>query len=192
MSDDIKEINKDFLSPVSVCIKKDTDNLIGYKSIEQAGIARFFQNILENSDKTMVFENTLASTLHGIDAITKDNNNYTIHEIKGTTCTLKSARSYLKKTKNKGRQLTLKWCWFSLTDFAEFPTTSNIFLELYEDFINQNIKRKLSIVECEKQDDNSYIGNRIHTFDFNSLDIIDDYDMSKQKKMLSLLKKGQN
>jgi len=186
-----EEINKDFLSPISSKAETYTDGKVGYKSIELSAIAKFFKEILDTKEEKVVFENTLAYSLHGIDAITKDKNGiYTIYEIKGTSRKIRSAKSYLTKTKHKGRQLTLQWCWYSLTDFAELPPAANIFLQLYENFINQKVKRKLSIVESQIQDDNSYLGTKMHIYDFDSLNIVDDYDMSKQKLMLKNLKKG--
>ena len=189
-TDSVEDINKDFISPISNSMKKSNDEKIGHKSIEQSAIAKYFEEIRESKNEVVVFENTLAYSLHGIDAITKDKNGiYTIYEIKGTTRALRSARSYLSKTKHKGRQLTLQWCWYSLVDFAELPPAANVFLELYEDFINQKVKRKLTIVECQKQDDKSYLGNELHTYSFDELNVVDDYDMSKQKRMLEDLKK---
>lgn len=184
-----KEIARNMLNEIPKNIELCQDNSIGYKTIELAGIAQFFKDIENNLNEELIYENTLGMTLHGIDAISKDiDGTYTIYEIKGTTRKLRSARSYLKKTRKRGRQLTWKWCWASLVDMAEFPLTASVFLALYEDIIFKRVKRKLSIIECQKEEDNSYTGKDIHTFDFDLLDIIDDYSMSKQERMLTSLK----
>lgn len=182
-----KQISETMLSCVPKNIEQSNNSNIGYKTIELAGIAKFFEDIEQDESQVVVYENTLGMTLHGIDAITKDtNDNYTIYEIKGTTRKLRSPRSYLKKTRNRGRQLTWEWCWASLVDMAEFPLTASVFLVLYKNTINQNIKRKLSIIECEKEEDGSYLGKTMHTFDFENLNIIDE-PLLKQKALLDKL-----
>ena len=186
------QISENMLSYIPNNIKLDCDNTVGYKSIELAGIAKFFEAIEKDESQKVVYENTLGMTLHGIDAITKDNNDdYTIYEIKGTTRNLRSPKSYLKKTRNRGRQLTWEWCWASLVDMAEFPLASSVFLELYEHMINQKIKRKLVIVECRKEKE-YYLGHTMHIYSFDELNIREDYQMIKQKEMLLSLKRGKS
>jgi len=93
-----KQISETMLSCVPKNIEQSNNSNIGYKTIELAGIAKFFEDIEQDESQVVVYENTLGMTLHGIDAITKDtNDNYTIYEIKGTTRKLRSPRSYLKK-----------------------------------------------------------------------------------------------
>ena len=184
-----EEISKQMISGVPENIEPYDDQKTGYKTIELAGIAKFFEEINKREDEKVVYENTIGMTLHGIDAVTKTNDgSYTVYEIKATTRNLRSPRSYLRKTKHKGRQLSWQWCWASLVEMAEFPLTAPVFLELYVKMIEQKIKRKLAIVECKKEHDGSYTGAKLHIFDFESLDITYDSDLSKQRKMLAELR----
>jgi len=188
-SDISKDIQNDFLGVIPDGIEVCNENMQGYKSIELSGIATFFEYIHKLPNTKVVYENTIAMTLHGIDAITQDDNGmYTIYEIKGTARELKTPKSYLKRTKHKGRQLSWEWCWMSLVDMAEFPLTASVFLvELYEPVIHQRVKRKLVIVECSKCQDRSYIGENIHIFDYEELGIKEKYNLKNPKKMLEEL-----
>lgn len=184
-----EEISRQMIGGVPEDIESYDDQKKGYKTIELAGIAKFFEEINKSEDEEVVYENTIGMTLHGIDAVTKTNDgSYTVYEIKATTRDLRSPRSYLRKTKHKGRQLSWQWCWASLVDMAEFPLTAPIFLELYVKMIERKIKRKLAIVECKKEHDGSFTGTKLHIFDFESLGITDDSDLSKQRKMLAELR----
>jgi len=186
-----QEIGKDFIAPVPDGIEMDEDGKEGHKTIELAAIASFFEHIAQHSDETTVYENTIGMTLHGIDAVTVDKEGiYTVYEIKGTTRPLKKAESYLKKTKNKGQQLSWEWCWMSLVDMVEFPYTAPIFLELYKPLIRQQIRRKLAVVECKRCEDGSYTGERVHMFDAKELDIEEKNNLENPRRMLDELEQA--
>ncbi len=117
-----------------------------YPDIAMAGVAGLYRELTKNSNYKIIFSNELAYEIHGIDALAynKKENQYLICEAKGTTIGEKSPAYYLKKTKKRGRQLSWQWCWNCIIDFAEFPATANVFLELYGPLIlHTNIKRLL-------------------------------------------------
>ncbi len=188
-NEDANKLNKDLITPITSNMKTYDDSKKGYTSIELAGIAKFFEYIRNNTDETVMFENTLAYTLHGIDVVTKDRDGiYTIYEIKGTTKKITKPARYLRKTKTRGRQLSLQWCWYSLTDHAFNPVGANLFLTLLDDFLNFKVKRKLAIIKCFKEDDGSFSGEDVQIDDFKSLNIKESYDLSKQRLMYEEIK----
>ena len=162
------------------------DGKKGFKRVELAAISSAFYYV-KSLGEEILYENTLVMILHGIDLITKKANEYIIYEIKGTTKPIKSPKFYLKKTKNKGRQLSWEWCWKLLCEMAYNPMTSRVFLELYEEMIYKKIKRKLMIVECEKLSDGSYMGKKVNLFNADEL-LIDDYNFEKERKFIENLK----
>jgi len=185
----VSSINEDFITPIYKEIQTTQDQSIGYDTIELSGIAYFFKDMLENDSETVVFENTMAYSLRGLDAVTVDKDGiYTIYEIKGTTRALKKPMRYLTKTKRRGRQLSLQWCWYSLTDWFDKPETANIFLTLYEDFLNGKIKRKLVVVESKKESDGSYTGVRSNYFDLTDENFDVDYSLDLPLGMLNEIK----
>jgi len=71
-----------------------------------------------------------------------------------------------------------------LVDFAEHPTTADVFLHCHEEFLNLRIERKLAIAECELLSDGSYLGKEMRYFYAGELAIDDDYDLGKFQKMI--------
>jgi len=147
-----------------------------YPSIEKLGVAGLFNELKKRSNYEVIFSNDLAYEIHGIDAIAYDpsTEEYLICEAKGTRRAIKNLLFYLKKTKQKGRQLSWEWCWASLIDFAEFPPTANVFLELYDKFIsNKNVSRLLSVTKGFKyhvgyiiRETKLFFENELHKYDW--------------------------
>ncbi len=182
-------LNEDLITPITSNTKTYEDNKKGYSSIELAGIAKFFEYIRKNTNETVVFENTLAYTLHGIDVVTKDSEGiYTIYEIKGTTKKITKPQRYLRKTKRRGRQLSLQWCWYSLTDHVSNPASANLFLTLLDDFLNMRVRRKVGLIKCVKEDDGSFRGEDVEIHDFEDLNIKESYDLSRPRVMYEEIK----
>jgi len=161
------------------------DKKIGHRNVEISAISESIKYI-KKFDEKVVYENTISMKLHGIDMITKINNKYIFYEIKGTTKKLKSPKYYLKKTKNKGRQLSWFWCWKSICEMAYLPMTALIFLELFKYVINKKIKRKLIVVESEKLENGSFIGRKVNVFDESHIFLNDDYSFEKEKNFLKM------
>ena len=120
-----------------------------YPKIETVGIVAAYGHIEGMPGYEVIFCNDLAYKTPGIDIIAKhcETGRYLVCEAKGTTNTIGSPTSYLKGTKNKGRQLSWQWVWRSLVDFADSPTASSVFLELYRPMIlEQGINDRLLCV----------------------------------------------
>ena len=169
-----------------------------YPNVENAGVAGLYFIIKEYPNYNIIFGNDLAYEIHGIDALAynKEKNHYLICEAKGTTLREKSPSYYLKKTKNRGRQLSWKWCWNCLIDFAEFPPTASVFLNLYKPFIlGKGVKRILSVTFCQKEENGFSI---IYTKIWNENDLTcynwfkDERDFSKQRKWLKEIEQRTN
>lgn len=161
-----------------------------YPNVETAGIAGLYDELNKKTNYRVIFSNELAYEIHGIDALAydKEENQYLICEAKGTTIQKKSPSYYLKNTKKRGRQLSWQWCWNCIVDFAEFPATANVFLEIYKSIIlNQNVKRLLSVTFCRKIKD-GYLIQKTRTWDEEELNRYEWFnqqmDFSKQKEWL--------
>ena len=164
---------------------KLNDKKIGYRNVEIAAIAKSI-NYVKKFEEEVIYENTVSMKLHGIDMITKANSKYIFYEIKGTTKKLRTPKYYLKKTKNKGRQLSWFWCWKSVCEMAYLPMTALVFLDLFKYVINKKIERKLIVVECEKLEDNSFIGKKVNIFNVDYIFFHGDYNFTKEKNFLKL------
>lgn len=178
--------------------KNSFDNFMDkviYPDVETAGIAGLYNELNKKTDYRIIFSNELAYEIHGIDALAynKEENQYLICEAKGTTIQKKSPSYYLKNTKKRGRQLSWQWCWNCIIDFAEFPATANVFLEIYKSIIlNQNVKRLLSVTFCRKIND-GYLIQKTRTWDENELNSYEWFnqkkDFSKQKGWLEQIER---
>jgi hypothetical protein len=123
-----------------------------YPKIETAGIVGAYRYIDAMPGYEVIFCNDLAYETSGIDIIAKHRKTgrYLICEAKGTTNNIGFPASYLKQTKNKGRQLSWQWVWRSLVDFADSPTASSVFLALYRQMImEQGIERVFCVTRVE-------------------------------------------
>jgi len=124
-----------------------------YPKVETAGIVGAYRHIDSMPGYEVIFCNDLAYETSGIDVIAKhlETGRYLLCEAKGTTNAISYPSSYLKKTKNKGRQLSWLWVWRSLVDFVDSPTASSVFLELYRQMImEQGIERILCVTRVDE------------------------------------------
>lgn len=185
----IAEINDLFVKEGLMYIPKYNnldDKKIGYRSVELSAIVESIKYIKNFFDENIVYENTLSMKLHGIDMITKSDDTYIFYEIKGTTKKLCNPKYYLKKTKNKGKQLSWLWCWKSICEMAYLPMTALVFLELFKFVIDKKVKRKLIVVESEKLQDGSFVGKKVNIFNESCICLDDDYSFEKEKDFLKL------
>ncbi|MBF0378485.1 MAG: hypothetical protein HQK72_13540 [Desulfamplus sp.] len=126
---------------------RDAYGNVLYPTKETAGVAGLYV-WLKKMGYELIFANDFSLDIHGIDAVALDKKTgeYVICEAKGSSLPkIKSFSSYLKKTKNKGRQLSYEWCWASLIDYAFQASTSGIFIKLVEPIIMKKIKRLLCV-----------------------------------------------
>jgi hypothetical protein len=124
-----------------------------YPKVETVGVVGAYRQIDAMPGYEVVFCNDLAYETCGIDVIAKhrESGRYLICEAKGTTGAFGSPAAYLKTTKHKGRQLSWQWAWNSMVEFADSPTASSVFLELYRSMIlEQGIDRLLCVTKAEK------------------------------------------
>lgn len=131
--------------------QNDNDG-ISYPTKELGGIAGLYQELLKMG-YTVIFANDFALNIHGIDvvAIKQEEGKYIICEAKGTgSKKIKNFSHYLKKTKDKGRQMTWEWCWASLVDFALQAGTAGIFLKLLEPFLEEKVSRLISVTRLAR------------------------------------------
>lgn len=177
-----------------ISFPNDLDKTI-YPDVETAGIAGLYDELIKKTNYRVIFSNELAYAIHGIDALAhnKEENQYLICEAKGTTIQKQSPSYYLKNTKKRGRQLSWQWCWNCIVDFAEFPATANVFLEIYKSIIlNQNVKRLLSVTFCRKIND-GYLIQKTRTWDEEELNRYEWFnqkkDFSKQQEWLQQIER---
>ncbi len=164
------------------------NGIIIYPDIETAGIAGLFIEINKLAHCKVIFSNELAYEIRGLDAIAQNSKSHKLLfcEAKGTMRPLKSPISYLRKTKNKGRQLSWEWCWNSLCEFAEFPVTANAFLHVVGPFVrNVDIERLLVITLCFKHKAGYSIDKSVLFYEVD----LDHYEWLKQKAIFSDLEK---
>ena len=119
-----------------------------YDSIELAGEAGLYGHIEADPDLEILYTGACAWEVRGIDAIARrrSTGRYLICEAKGSERALSgSPLAYLHHTRHKGRQLTWEWCWKSVVDMADFPTTAQAFLELLGPMLNGEVERLLVV-----------------------------------------------
>ena len=158
-----------------------------YPSKELAGVAGLYES-LRAMGHEIIFANDLSLDIRGIDviALNEKTNEYIICEAKGSSSDkIKTFSHYLKNTKSKGQQLSYKWCWASLVDYAFKASTAGIFLKLFEPIIHNKIQRMLCLSLLEECNLGYTIKNKkIWTEDEMSTKswFRDSYDFSKQQK----------
>ncbi len=134
-------------------IRKDGDKII-YDSKEEAGVGGMYTALQAQEGVQVIFSNDLGQSIHGIDALAIDSKRkeIIICEAKGTSRSKITVSQVLKRTKLRGRQMSWRWIWASLVDFAEHGPNANAFLMLYDDVINlHKLQRVVSISEVRKR-----------------------------------------
>ena len=72
-----------------------------------------------------------------------------IYEAKATGRPIaKSCNRYLRKTRHKGRQLSWRWCWATLTECACLGASAYAFLKLARPIIERQCDRRLLVSRC--------------------------------------------
>lgn len=152
---EIAALNDDYIIklPPDMVEEKSGGNPTPPSSLEEAGIIGFFDSIRPDIRYTVIFENTLGYEIRGIDAILKDHQTgeLIVVELKGTSRPIRSALSYLKRTKTKGRQMSWEWIFRSLLGVHKAMASSAVFLHFLEPFFAQKIKRWLVITRSVKE-----------------------------------------
>lgn len=121
------------------------------ETIEQGGILGLYRYLGERKLRYR-FGNDLSRIIHGIDAIALDESRLLLCESKGTTRPHRSARSYLRKTKTKGRQLDSTWCWRSFWPLSQNTHSARVFLEHVRSVAMGRYERVLCVTQVRKKD----------------------------------------
>ena len=89
-------------------------------SIEDGGVLGAIRWMQSQPNLEAVFGNDLAYTRTGLDLAARelDRDRVLLCEAKGTMKVFDRPGRYLRETRRKGRQLSWRWCWQSLTEFA--------------------------------------------------------------------------
>jgi len=124
-----------------------------YDTVESAGEAGLYEALDADPELEVLWTGALAWQGQGIDAIARNRQTggYVICEAKGTQHAIAaSPLPYLRATRHKGRQLSWQWCWGSLVDMADFPTTALAFLCLLEPMLQSRCERLMTITQVER------------------------------------------
>ena len=151
----VEALNKDYiikLPPDAVEIKSD-GNPEPPHNLEDAGVVGFYDFIRPDKRYTVIFENTLGYEIHGLDVLLKDNETgkVIIVELKGNSRPIRSPLSYLKKTKNKGRQMSWIWIFKSLLSSYNSMAASSVLLHCLGPLFENRIERWVSVSHAKKQ-----------------------------------------
>lgn len=125
-----------------------------YDTVEFAGEAGLYEELAANPELDVLMTGTLAWQVRGIDAIARHRPTgcYVICEAKGTQSPIaESPLIYLRTTRHKGRQLSPEWCWKSLVDMADHPTTALAFMHLLEPLLHGRFERLLAVTQVVKR-----------------------------------------
>jgi hypothetical protein len=116
-------------------------------SIEDAGVLGAILWIQRQPDYLATFGNDLAYTRYAIDLVARhvSTSRLLLCEAKGSTRAWCSGGAYLRHTRRKGRQLSWRWCWASLIEFAFRGPTAGLFLTTFREFLRGEADRALLI-----------------------------------------------
>lgn len=165
------------------------DGQVVYDSVELAGEAGLYAALEADEELEVLLTGALAWQLHGIDAIARIRSSgiYVICEAKGTQAPVtQSPLNYLHRTRHKGRQLSREWCWKSLIDMADYPSTALAFLTLLEPMLDGRYERLMSITHVRRQD-RGFTTQERHLYreaglqEYPPLAAL--YDLARQQKM---------
>lgn len=121
-----------------------------YDTVEFAGEAGLYEVLAASPELEVLITGALAWQVRGIDAIARHRRtgSYVICEAKGTQNPVAaSPLTYLHTTHHKGRQLSPEWCWKSLVDMADHPTTALAFMHLLEPLLHGRYERLLAVTQ---------------------------------------------
>lgn len=116
-------------------------------SIEDSGVLGAILWMQSQPRLEAVFGNDLAYTRLGLDFVARDldSNDVLLCEAKGTMQEISGPGRYLRETRRKGRQLSWRWCWQSLTEFAMRGPTARLFLMSFRAVLTGKAKRLLIV-----------------------------------------------
>lgn len=167
----------------------DADGRPVYDSVKLAGEASLYAALKENDELEVLLTGALALQLHGIDAIARIRSSgiLVICEAKGTQNPITQSLSYyLHMTRHKGRQLSKEWCWKSLVDMADHPSTALAFLELLEPMLEGRFERLMAVTQVQRQEGGFTLQTR-RIFREARLQeyppLTTPYDLTRQRKM---------
>lgn len=124
-----------------------------YDRVEFAGEAGLYEALDTAPQLEVLWSGALAWQGQGIDAVARncETGGYVICEAKGTQSPIAATPlPYLRGTRHKGRQLSWLWCWRSLIDMADYPTTAAAFLCLLEPMLHGRVERLMAVTQVER------------------------------------------
>ena len=122
-------------------------------SIEDGGVLGAIRWMQSQPNLEAVFGNDLAYTRTGLDLAARelDRDSVLLCEAKGTTKAFDRPGRYLRETRRKGRQLSWRWCWQSLTEFALRGPTARIFLTIFRAVLTGRASRVLVVSRMRRR-----------------------------------------
>ena len=122
-------------------------------SIEDGGVLGAIRWMQSQPNLEAVFGNDLAYTRTGLDLAARqlDSNGVLLCEAKGTMKAFDRPGRYLRETRRKGRQLSWRWCWQSLTEFALRGPTARIFLTTFRAVLTGQTSRVLVVSQVRRR-----------------------------------------
>lgn len=123
------------------------------RSIEAGGVHGAIEWVRKQPGLELVFANDMAYTRLGLDLVVRDRSrgSFIVIEAKGTTLPFQSTVAYLKDTKRKGRQLSWRWCWHSLCQFALSGPTARLFLDLWRPCLQGRLHRMVLVTRLRSR-----------------------------------------
>lgn len=122
-------------------------------SIEDGGVLGAIRWMQSQPNLEAVFGNDLAYTRTGLDLAARelDRDRVLLCEAKGTMKVFDRPGRYLRETRRKGRQLSWRWCWQSLTEFALRGPTARIFLTTFRAVLTGRASRVLVVSRVRRR-----------------------------------------
>ena len=122
-------------------------------SIEDGGVLGAIRWMQSQPNLEAVFGNDLAYTRTGLDLAARqlDRDGVLLCEAKGTMKAFDRPGRYLRETRRKGRQLSWRWCWQSLAEFALRGPTARIFLTTFRAVLTGRASRVLVVSRVRRR-----------------------------------------
>ncbi len=122
-------------------------------SIEDGGVLGAILWMQSQPRLEAVFGNDLAYTRFGLDLVARDldSEDVVLCEAKGTMQDFSHPGRYLRETRRKGRQLSWRWCWQSLAEFAMRGPTARLFLTTFRAVLTGRAKRMLIVSRVRRR-----------------------------------------
>jgi hypothetical protein len=161
-------------------------------SIEDGGVLGAILWMQSQPGLEAVFGNDLAYTRLGLDLVARGigGDGVVLCEAKGTMRAFATPGRYLRETRRKGRQLSWRWCWQSLTEFAMRGPTARLFLTTFRAVLCGRARRVLAVSQVSHRGRALVLGDT-KTFSEDELAMVAGLDVSsdfsKWRKWLTIL-----